>query len=127
MPHQCKTHTLQLLQANRRDEPDASLQFTVSTPSGERQAPPKTEDGTDTEDLERVHAALNSPIQVYVRSSNNLAAGRQPDAAGWPSSVADVACTGMSDASGEAAGTQAESGSWQGLYQGMLGKLNKSQ
>ncbi|WIA08827.1 hypothetical protein OEZ85_008249 [Tetradesmus obliquus] len=113
-------------EATRQDEPDASLQFTVSTPSGERQAPPKTEDGTDTEDLERVHAALNSPIQVYVRSSNTLAAGRQGDAAGWPSSAADVAGAGMSDAGGEA-GQQAESGSWQGLYQGMLGKLSNSQ
>lgn len=73
-----------------------------------------------------MHAALNSPIQVYVRSSNNLAAGRQGDAAGWPSSAADVAGAGMSDAGGEA-GQQAESGSWQGLYQGMLGKLSNSQ
>jgi hypothetical protein len=116
-----------LLQATRQDEPDASLQFTVSTPSGERQAPPKTEDGTDTEDLERVHAALHSHIQVYVRSSSNLAAGRQPDAAGWPGGAADVACTGTSDGSCEAAGNQADSASWQGLYQGMLGKLSKLQ
>jgi hypothetical protein len=74
-----------------------------------------------------MHAELHSSVQHYVRSSSNLAAGRQPDAAGWPVGAVDVAGTGTSDGSCEAAGPQADDASWQGRYQGMLGKLSKSQ
>lgn len=35
------------MQANRADDPDSCLQYTVNAVSGERQAPPKTEDGED--------------------------------------------------------------------------------
>lgn len=50
-----------VVQANRADDPDSCLQYTVNTVSGERQAPPKTEDGTDTEEV------ATSLAMVYVR------------------------------------------------------------
>lgn len=50
-----------VVQANRADDPDSCLQCTVNTVSGERQAPPKTEDGTDTEEV------TTSLAMVYVR------------------------------------------------------------
>lgn len=48
-------------EANRADDPDSCLQYTVNMLSGERQAPPKTEDGTDTEEV------ATSLAMVYVR------------------------------------------------------------
>jgi hypothetical protein len=60
------------MQANRTDDPDSCLQYTVNAVSapaaavmhsrtGERAAPPKTEDGTDTEEVDA------SLAMVYVR------------------------------------------------------------
>ena len=50
-----------MLQAARADDPDSCLQYTVNALSGERQAPPKTEDGTDTEEVD------SNLAMVYVR------------------------------------------------------------
>lgn len=49
------------MQANRADDPDSCLQYTVNAVSGERQAPPKTLDGGDTEEVDA------SLAMVYVR------------------------------------------------------------
>lgn len=125
-----------MLQVVRPDEPDSGLQFTVCTPSGERQAPPKTEDGTDTEDLERAHGPDGSLIQVYVRSHSSLAmCGRTAEALrpgpvlqAVPAAVLTTSSEASTEAAAqpEAAGTAGQA-SWQGLYQDMIGKLNKSQ
>lgn len=60
------------LQANRADDPDSCLQYTVNAVSGERQAPPKTEDGGDTEEVDsnlsmvyvRIHTGSSLPASV---------------------------------------------------------------
>lgn len=60
------------LQASRADDTDSCLQYTVNAVSGERQAPPKTEDGGDTEEVDsnlsmvyvRIHTGGSLPASV---------------------------------------------------------------
>lgn len=64
------------MQANRTDDPDSCLQYTVNAVSGERAAPPKTEDGTDTEEVDaslamvyvRIHTGGSLPSTSSVKS-----------------------------------------------------------
>jgi hypothetical protein len=75
------------MQANRTDDLDSCLQYTVNAVSGERAAPPKTEDGTDTEEVDaslamvyvRIHTGGSLPPTAFVKTGENDPA--QPGAA----------------------------------------------
>lgn len=118
-----------VVQANRADDPDSCLQYTVNTVSGERQAPPKTEDGTDTEEV------ATSLAMVYVRilagdglppsstqageSSSDApasagaaappAAAVEPEASTSQAQQSDGQASAAADAAGEAAGCSGRS------------------
>jgi hypothetical protein len=100
---------LYAVQANRADDPDSCLQYTVNTLSGERQAPPKTEDGTDTEEV------ATSLAMVYVRIHtgdgllpNSAQAGESSSDA--PESAATEAAAPAATGEAEASTSQAQRG-----------------
>lgn len=73
------------MQGNRADDPDSCLQYTVNAVSGERQAPPKTEDGTDTEEVDtslamvyvRIHTGASLPSSIALKTGESDAAAAE--------------------------------------------------
>lgn len=111
-----------MLPQGKPDVPESSLQYNISTPSGERQAPPKTEDGTDTEESQE------TPAQMCCRDSNVAVTGHQPaaDDHGW-GMVAPVAhdmdsCIMNKRLSASWFATSANNNSWQGVYKDVVNK-----
>jgi hypothetical protein len=90
-----------LLQA--ANEVTSGRQYTVSAVSGERQAPPKTEDGTDTEDvapasLEMVHQYVRVHTGSMPGDPELLKTNEQPGSLLAAAVVAAAAAAGAAEA-----------------------------
>lgn len=98
------------------DEGCRGMQFTINALSGERQAPPKTEDGTDTEDVDpglamvyvRIHTGASLPEELKPEEPGCL-----QDAVAAAAAAAAVAAATDANAAGtsSAAATPAAAGS----------------
>lgn len=101
------------------DDPESSLQYNISTPSGERQAPPKTEDGTDTEEQQERPATYKGDGRLLDAENHVWAtavpAAHETDSFGTNSQLLVSLVAGDDNNS-----------SWQGVYRDVLSKLNQS-
>lgn len=111
------------------DDPEGMLPYSAVVPSGERQAPPKTEDGTDTEDqqggqvlrrfLLGAPTASNQAAYASEFHSTSSTPGTAEEFGGRSSDANLIAPTSLQ-------AVACENSSWQEVYSDVLQKLHQS-